>query len=166
MRKAELWTVVAALALAAAPLAGCERGGEAEGEGKAKGAAQVEPDDSALPQASGVALPSGVTAAMVADGRKQFGTTCVVCHGPDARGTQLGPSLRDGEWLHVSGTYEEIATLIHTGVPEPKEHPVPMPPRGGGPFTEEQVRALAAYVYSLGQGKSTAAPAVDTAAAR
>ncbi len=126
----------------------------------------MEPDDSALPMAGNVALPAGVTAAMVADGRKQFGTTCVVCHGPDAGGTQLAPSLRDGEWLNVSGGYEEIVTLIHAGVPEPRQHPVPMPPRGGGPFTEEQVRALAAYVYSMGQGKSAAAPAAaDTAAA-
>jgi mono/diheme cytochrome c family protein len=166
MRKAELLAVVAALSLASAPLAGCRRGGEAEAEGKAEGAAKVETDDSALPKASNVALPSGVTAEMVADGRKQFGTTCVVCHGPDAGGTQLAPSLRDGEWLNVSGGYEEIVTLIHTGVPQPKQHPVPMPPRGGGPFTEEQVRALAAYVYSVGQGKSAAAPAAaDTAAA-
>jgi mono/diheme cytochrome c family protein len=167
MRKAELFAVVAALALASAPLAGCRRGGEAEAEGKAKAAAKVETDDSALPKAANVALPSGVTAEMVADGRKQFGTTCVVCHGPDAGGTQLAPSLRDGEWLNISGGYEEIVTLIHTGVPAPKQHPVPMPPRGGGPFTEEQVRALAAYVYSMGQGKSAAVPAAaaDTAAA-
>ena len=166
MRKAELFAVVAALALASAPLAGCGRGGEAEAGGKANDAAKVETDDSALPKASNVALPSGVTAEMVADGRKQFGTTCVVCHGPDAGGTQLAPSLRDGEWLNVSGGYEEIVTLINTGVPTPKQHPVPMPPRGGGPFTEEQVRALAAYVYSVGQGKSAAAPAAaDTAAA-
>jgi mono/diheme cytochrome c family protein len=102
---------------------------------------------------------------MVAEGREQFGTTCVVCHGPDARGTQLGPSLRDGEWLNVSGDYQEILRLVHTGVPEPERHPVPMPPRGGGAFTEEQLRAVAAYVFSLSQGKSTAAPAADTAAA-
>jgi mono/diheme cytochrome c family protein len=165
MRKAELLTVVAALALASAPLAGCGRGGDAEAGDEAKSAAAVEPEDSALPRASNVALPSGVTAGMVADGRKQFGTTCVVCHGPDAGGTQLAPSLRDGEWLNVSGGFEEIVTLIHTGVPEPKQHPVPMPPRGGGPFTEEQVRALAAYVYSVGQGKTAATPAADTAAA-
>jgi mono/diheme cytochrome c family protein len=166
MRKAELFAVVAALALGSAPLAGCRRGGEAEAEEKAEGAAQVETDDSALPRATNVALPSGVTAEMVADGRKQFGTTCVVCHGADAGGTQLAPSLRDGEWLNVSGGYEEIVTLIQTGVPQPKQHPVPMPPRGGGPFTEEQVRALAAYVYSVGQGKSAAASAAaDTAAA-
>ena len=164
MRKAELFAVVAALVLASAPLAGCGRDGEGEAGGKAKAAARVEPDDSALPEASGAPLPAGVTAAMVAEGRKQFGTTCVVCHGPDARGTQLGPSLRDGAWLNVSGDFQEILRLVHDGVPEPKAHPVPMPPRGGGPFTEEQLRAVAAYVFSMSQGKS-AAPAADTAAA-
>ncbi len=163
MRKAELFAVVAALALASAPLAGCGRDGETEAGGKAKSAARAEPDDSALPQASGAPLPAGVTAAMVAEGRKQFGTTCVVCHGPDARGTQLGPSLRDGEWLNVSGDYLEILRLVQDGVPEPRQHPVPMPPRGGGAFSEEQLRAVAAYVFSMSQAKSTAAP--DTAAA-
>jgi len=167
MRKAELFVVVAALVLASAPLAGCGRdeGGEREAGGKAKAAARVEPDDSALPRASGAPLPAGVTAAMVAEGRKQFGTTCVVCHGPDARGTQLGPSLRDGEWLNVSGDYPEILTLVQAGVPEPEQHPVPMPPRGGGAFSDEQLRAVAAYVFSISREKSTAAPAADTAAA-
>ncbi|HEX2189021.1 MAG TPA: c-type cytochrome [Longimicrobiaceae bacterium] len=161
MRKAELWAV--ALLMAAAPLAGC--GGErAGGEDAARGAAQEEPDDSVLPRPAGVALPQGVTAEMVGEGRRLFGTTCVVCHGPDARGTQLAPSLRDGEWLNVSGDFGEIERLIHTGVPEPEEHPVPMPPDGGGVFTAEQVRSLAAYVYSLGQGKTQAVPA-DTAVA-
>ena len=36
-----------------------------------------------------------------------------------------------------------------TGVPKPKEHPAPMPPKGGAPLTDDQVKAVAAYVYSL-----------------
>ncbi|MEW5929666.1 MAG: cytochrome c [Gemmatimonadota bacterium] len=166
MRKAELLRAVAALVLASAALAGCGREGGGEGGGDAE-AARAEPDDSALPKAAAnVALPAGVTAGMVADGRKQFGTTCVVCHGPDARGTQLAPSLRDGEWIHIGGGYEEILRLVHTGVPEPEQYPVPMPPRGGGPFSEEQLRSIAAYVYSVSHGNRQAAPAAaDTAAA-
>jgi mono/diheme cytochrome c family protein len=159
MRIAEL-VVVAALVLA-----GCgDRGDEAARPGAA---VQEEPDDSVLPRAPAVPLPQGVTAEMVTEGRRLFGTTCVVCHGPDAAGTQLAPSLRDGEWLNVSGEYDEIVRLIHQGVPEPEEYPVPMPPSGGGSFTGEQVRSLAAYVYSL-RRPSRAAPAAaqDTTAAR
>lgn len=160
MRRVELLAVLAALTLAVAPLAGCGRDGGAE---KGKAASRVEPDDSALPAPPNVALPAGVTAAMVAEGRKQFGTACVVCHGPDAAGTQLAPSLRDGEWLNTSGEFGEIERLIHEGVPEPKEYPVPMPPNGGGLFTREQVRSMAAYVFALSRGRTQPAPA-DSAA--
>jgi mono/diheme cytochrome c family protein len=42
-----------------------------------------------------------------------------------------------------------------------------MPPRGGGSFTEEQLRSIAAYVYSVSHGnRQAAAPdTADTAAA-
>ncbi|HEX8276409.1 MAG TPA: c-type cytochrome [Longimicrobiaceae bacterium] len=167
MRKAELLRAVAALVLASAPLAGCGREGKGDAGGEGKAAARAEADDSALPKAAAnVALPAGVTAGMVADGRKQFATTCVVCHGPDAGGTQLAPSLRDGEWIHIGGGYEEILRLVHTGVPEPRQYPVPMPPRGGGPFTEEQLRSIAAYVYSVSHGNRQAAAPADTAGNR
>jgi mono/diheme cytochrome c family protein len=33
-----------------------------------------------------------------------------------------------------------------------KQHPSPMPPMGGAQLTEEQVRALAAYIYSISHG--------------
>lgn len=165
MRIAEL-VVVGALVLASAPLAGC--GGDGGTAERPRNTVQDEPEDSALPRAPDVPLPQGVTAEMVGEGRRLFGTTCVVCHGPDAGGTQLGPSLRDGDWLNVSGEYAEIVRLIHQGVPEPEEHPVPMPPDGGGSFTAEQVRSLAAYVYSLRRPSGTAptpAAAPDSAAA-
>jgi len=34
-------------------------------------------------------------------------------------------------------------------VPIPKEHTGVMPPKGGAQLTDDQVRALAAYVYAL-----------------
>jgi mono/diheme cytochrome c family protein len=86
---------------------------------------------------------------MVADGERLYGMACVACHGPNGAGTQLGPSHRDTEWIHVDGGLDGIVEVIRTGVPAPEEHPVPMPPLGGGDFDDEQVRALAAYVYSL-----------------
>ena len=64
-------------------------------------------------------------------------------------GTPAAPSLADAEWLNISGSYDEIVQTIHTGVPKPKAHPGSMPPLGGGSFTDDQVRQLAAYVFAL-----------------
>lgn len=105
-------------------------------------------------------LPSGVTQQMVAEGQQVFSGPgiCISCHGPDASGTPLAPNLRDNEWLWVSNTsdptamYNEIVTRVREGVPTPKTHPSPMPPMGGAQLTEDQVRAVAAYVYSLSHG--------------
>lgn len=78
---------------------------------------------------------------------------CHACHGPAGGGSQLGPDLTDDQWLHVSGPdVEELVDVIRTGVAQPVEHPAPMPPMGGASLTEEQVRAVAAYVASIGQG--------------
>lgn len=94
-------------------------------------------------------LPAGVTPAMVAEGEELFATTCVACHGPDGAGTQLGPSLQDTAWIHADGSVAQVVRLIHSGVAQPEEYPVPMPPRGGGAFSDTQIRALAAYVATL-----------------
>lgn len=93
--------------------------------------------------------PAGVTQEMVDAGAQQFGTVCAACHGAGGVGTAAGPSLSDGGWLHISGSFEEIVQVIQSGVPNPIESPAPMPPLGGGNFNEEQVRQLAAYVFAL-----------------
>ncbi len=98
-------------------------------------------------------LPEGVTMEMVTQGRQLFTGQggCIACHGPQAKGTQLAPDLTDTTWINVSGrNYDEIVTLINTGVPQPASHPGPMPPMGGANLTSDQVHALAAYVISLG----------------
>ena len=93
--------------------------------------------------------PAGVTQAMVDEGAKLFPNPCAACHGPDAHGTAAAPNLADNQWITISGSYDEIVHTIHVGVPNPKEHPGPMPPLGGGSFNDEQVRQLAAYVFAL-----------------
>lgn len=129
----------------AALLGGCEAGA-AEGDEEATEAqvAQVEPFDSALAQN----LPANTSADLAQQGRELFGV-CATCHGPDGRGTQLGPSLRDQEWISISGSYEDIQAVVRNGVPEPKEFPIPMPRGGAAAFDESQVQAVAAYVYAL-----------------
>lgn len=100
-------------------------------------------------QVIAASLPEGVTQEMVDEGQRLYGTVCVACHGPAGGGSPAGPALADDEWINVTGNFDEIVNIIHTGVPSPRQFPGPMPALGGGSFTDEQVRALAAYVYAL-----------------
>jgi cbb3-type cytochrome c oxidase subunit III len=86
---------------------------------------------------------------MVEAGAQSFGTVCSACHGPGGAGTAAAPKLADNTWLHISGSFDEIVQIIHSGVPNPMEAPAPMPPLGGGNFSDEQVRQIAAYVFAL-----------------
>jgi mono/diheme cytochrome c family protein len=81
------------------------------------------------------------------------GGTCYVCHGQDAHGSAVAPNLTDGEWLHNDGTLAGITGTIKSGVPQPKKAPAPMPPMGGASLSDDQVKAVATYVHSLGGGK-------------
>ena len=84
---------------------------------------------------------------------QEGGGTCYVCHGQDAKGSGVGPNLTDGEWLNTDGTLAGITKTIESGVPPPKQAPAPMPPMGGASLSPDQVKAVAAYVHSLGGGK-------------
>ncbi len=78
------------------------------------------------------------------------GAICFGCHGPTARGMPgLAPDLTDARWLHGDGSYAFIVQTVTDGVPKPKEAAAPMPPMGGASLSTDQVRAVAAYVYSL-----------------
>ena len=93
---------------------------------------------------------------MISEGDSLFHkASCVRCHGADASGAQNGPSLKGPTFLHVNGTYEDYVRIITSGVPadsiKDKSHRFAMRPKGGGqvPLTDDQVKAVAAYVYSL-----------------
>ena len=94
-------------------------------------------------------LPAGVTQAMVDEGQDLFGGVCAGCHGQAGAGSAAAPALSDAQWLNISGQYPEIVTIINSGVPQPKQFPGMMPPKGGGSFTDVQVRSIAAYVFAL-----------------
>jgi mono/diheme cytochrome c family protein len=47
------------------------------------------------------------------------------------------------------GTPEGIAATITQGVAEPKQFRSPMPAMGGAQLTPDQVKAVAAYVWTL-----------------
>jgi mono/diheme cytochrome c family protein len=98
-------------------------------------------------------LPAGVTPATITDGKAVFEGPglCTACHGPQAKGVRgLGPDLTDAEWLHSDGSYEALIDQITTGVPADESTTgLLMPPKGGTALSKEQVRAVAAYVWSL-----------------
>jgi cbb3-type cytochrome c oxidase subunit III len=140
-------------------LAACSKDNANNGAAATDTAATAAAATTSTAPASGPAipaqLPAGVTAAMINEGQQIFTSTgnCYTCHGPDAKGTQLAPNLTDSEWLNISGKYDEIVKTVHTGVPQPKQHPAPMPAMGGAQLTDDQVNSVAAYVWSLGGGK-------------
>ncbi len=98
-------------------------------------------------------LPEGVTAAQVAQGEQLFKSAglCFACHGMDGKGMPgAGPSLVDDAWVHVTGGVDEIAGLVLKGIgPEETESGVIMPPKGGSQLSPEQIRAVAAYLWTL-----------------
>jgi cbb3-type cytochrome c oxidase subunit III len=97
------------------------------------------------------AAPTGVTPAAIAKGDTIFHKTglCYACHGSNAEGA-VGPNLTDAEWLHGDGSYDLIVATVTSGVPAQKaKKGIAMPPKGGSSISEDDVKAVAAYVYSL-----------------
>jgi glucose/arabinose dehydrogenase/mono/diheme cytochrome c family protein len=108
------------------------------------------------PEGASAPVPPGATADMVALGDRIYhgevgGASCAGCHGSTGKGSPLGPDLTDSKWLWSDGSWEGIARTITDGVPQPKEYRNGMPAKGGAQLTDDQVKALAAYVWSLGQ---------------
>lgn len=113
--------------------------------------------DLPVPEALGTTLnagaaPDGVTLESITEGRILFNAraTCSACHGANGKGGQLAPNLADDVWLSSDGSYAGIIEVIETGVPEPKEYPGLMLPRGGLGLSDEEVSSLAAFIWSLG----------------
>ena len=99
--------------------------------------------------------PAAVTPAAIALGDTLFHSkaNCYACHGANAQGV-IGPNLTDAEWIHSDGSYDAIVKQITTGVTaEESKSKIPMPPKGGSQITDDEVKAVAAYVYSLSHKK-------------
>jgi mono/diheme cytochrome c family protein len=119
--------------------------------------AMAQTTDAAPPAKPEAAKPSGAGGAeyspeLVAKGDALFhgSGNCYACHGSKAEGL-VGPNLTDAEWLHSKGSYQEIVAQIKSGVPKDSaKSGIPMPPLGGATLTDDDVKAIAAYVHSLG----------------
>lgn len=132
------------LLLAGLLAAACDRGAPEE-EMRGHEAPAAAPLDEGL----AAALPEGVSMEQAREGAGHFSRTCAVCHGPAGGGTQLAPPLVGAEWRRVEPRLGPLSELIRSGIPEAREYPVPMPVRGGGEFTDEQIQAVAAYTLAL-----------------
>lgn len=159
------WTVLAAAPLIVSLVVACEGRREMEDDypaGRTDSAPAVATPapgtDTPIgaPPAPGTAIPDpdGITPAMVTMGEEIFtgklaGGTCQSCHGANAKGGQLGPNLTDSKWINTDGTYNGIIEVVTKGVAQPKEFKGVMPPMGGARLSDDQVKAVSAYVYSL-----------------
>jgi mono/diheme cytochrome c family protein len=112
---------------------------------------EKQPAQAAAEPKKPVQLPAGVTEEMVTQGQQIYSGpgNCFTCHGPNGTGTPLAPTLNDANWLHIDGSLDAIVGLVKKGVPTPKQHPAPMPARGGSQITDDQVRQVAAYIFSI-----------------
>lgn len=79
--------------------------------------------------------------------------SCSRCHGDDAKGGRRAPDLTDTEWVQSEGDLEGIFQTIFWGVRRrdfaDETRRFEMNPSGGMNITYDQIRALAAYVWSL-----------------
>jgi glucose/arabinose dehydrogenase/mono/diheme cytochrome c family protein len=127
--------------------------------------ASASPPEGTHPDAGRVALanlaaPQGATSAQVALGDRIYhgeegGATCVGCHGSDAAGTPLGPTLKAHDWLWSDGSYAGIQKTVREGVANPKQYRSAMPAMGGAQLTADQVEAVSAYVWAVSHTASS-----------
>ena len=99
--------------------------------------------------------PPGSNADEVALGQRIYfgetkGGTCAGCHGSDGRGSSAGGSLTGPAYQWSDGSLSGLAATIRAGVAKPKKASGGMPALGGAPLDEGDVRAVAAYVWTLG----------------
>lgn len=98
-------------------------------------------------------LPPSVTPLMVRNGELLYAGPgmCTSCHGATGSGVaNAGSDLTDSVWVHSDGSFEGILRLITSGVL--KDHSstgAPMPERGASRLSENQLRAIAAYVWTF-----------------
>jgi mono/diheme cytochrome c family protein len=100
-----------------------------------------------------MALPEGVTMEMVNQGKEVYAGAglCYVCHGAEGQGMPgLGANLTDEEWTHGDGSFDALVETVMNGVDSGASTTgTAMPAKGGSGISDEQVREVAAYVWTL-----------------
>ncbi len=138
--------------LAASACGGGSKTAAAPGAGPAPAANGAAVAAKAAPVAK---LPAAVTPAMIALGDSIFNNgSCQRCHGKGGIGAANAPAFKGITWQHGNGTFEGIVNTIVAGVPATEikdpSHKFPMGARGGRmPLTDDQIKAVAAYVFTI-----------------
>ena len=101
-----------------------------------------------------VPLPklSQVNDSAIARGREIFhgAGNCAACHGIAGVGTDSGPPLAQGVWMHGPDTFEGILERVIHGIPKAySTRGLAMPMRGWNTLTDPESRDVAAYVWSI-----------------
>jgi cbb3-type cytochrome c oxidase subunit III len=116
----------------------------------AQSTSEAAPNPAKAPPAADAGA-AGYSADLVGKGDSIFhgSGNCYACHGSKGEGL-VGPNLTDAEWIHSKGSYDEIVAQIKHGVPKAESKSgIEMPPMGGAALSDDDVKAVAAYVYSL-----------------
>ena len=98
-----------------------------------------------------------MTDSAVARGERIFHGSggCVACHGEAGGGTDSGPALAEGIWLHGPDSYEAIrARIIHDIPARYSLRDLAMPMRGTDALSDDEVSAVAAYVWVISHPKA------------
>lgn len=96
--------------------------------------------------------PLQVTDSAVARGREVFhgAGNCSACHGLEGVGTDSGAPLAQGVWLHGEDSYEGILARVVHGIPrDVSTRGTTMPMRGWNTLSDQEVRDVAAYVWTI-----------------
>ena len=108
-------------------------------------------------------LPQGGTlVSAIKDGEDIYQNKCIGCHGPNQDGNgmnaaSLNPkprNLRDAPFMQ-SMSYQRINTSIHKGVPGTAM------PRWEGTLTDDQIKSVIAYVWSLSAPKPSTTSSLE-----
>jgi mono/diheme cytochrome c family protein len=144
--------VAVALAAAAACSGGAKTGATA---GAAAAPAPASNNAAAAKAAPSNKLPASVTTAMVTLGDSIFNNgNCQRCHGKLGVGAANAPAFKGIKWQHGSGSYDDIVKTIVNGVPldqiKDPAHKFAMAAKGGRtPLSDDQIKAVAAYVFTI-----------------
>ena len=110
-------------------------------------------DGAAVEVASSQERPAAATPENIAMGKEVYTTAkCVTCHAAEGKGKSgMTTDMTNGEWKFAEGgSFDALVKVIKEGLTKAETGgPVAMPTAASKNLTDEQVTALAAYVWSL-----------------